>query len=89
MDTYFIDYDLHKKGEHDYQKLFLALGLFGAVRMLESLWCIKRSGTSCLLLHDHFRQFIHPDDALSVSRVDDWAMSGTTATPSEGPKNTK
>lgn len=90
MDTYFVDYDLRKKGEHDYQNLFAALELLGAIRILESLWSLKRNGTSCRMLFDHFKQFMHGDDGLSVSQVTDWAMNETLACPDDqSPKTTK
>ena len=83
MDTYFVDYDLKKKGEHDYAKLYEALQSLGAVRLLESLWALKRNGTSCRLIYDHLKPFTHRDDALSVSKVEDWAMVNTRSTPSD------
>jgi len=83
MDTYFVDYDLKKKLEHDYTKLYAALKSFGAVRLLESSWALKRNGTSCRMIYDHLKPFTHRDDALSVSKVEDWVMINTLAMPTD------
>ena len=81
MALYFLDYDLRKK--RDYPKLDAELERFGAVRILESLWCFNRNETSTKGLRDHFMQFVDGDDALCVSEVTSWATKGTLSTPSQ------
>ena len=81
MALYFINYDLRKS--RDYQKLYDALELFKAVRILESLWCFNRFNTSAKDLRDYFKQFIDSDDGLCVSEVSDWATWNVLGTPND------
>lgn len=81
MALYFLDYDLRKN--RNYDKLTDELKSFGAVRILESLWCFKRLNTSAGGLKDHFKKFIDNDDALCVSEVADWATYNTLGTPND------
>jgi hypothetical protein len=83
MALYFLDYDLHKKHEFDYQRLWNELERLDAVRILESLWCFNRAQTDPPNLRDHFRQFVHRDDSLCVSEVVNWATINTLSTPKE------
>ncbi len=77
---YFIDYDLRKK--RNYQPLYDELKRFGAIPMLESLWCFHSTSTA-VVLRDHFARFIDADDGLSVSQVTDWATRGIANTPNK------
>lgn len=79
MELFFVDYDLRK--QRDYEALYAELGRLKAVRVLDSLWCLKRQGTSCQALRDHFTKFIDRDDAVCVSRVTDWATLNVIAPP--------
>jgi hypothetical protein len=81
MALYFLDYDLRK--QRDYERLYTALREFGAVRILESLWCFKRFNTSTVSLRDHFKAFVDADDGLCVSEVTDWATWKARGTPNE------
>lgn len=83
MDLYFLDYDLKKKQERDYQKLYDALATYNAVSILESLWCLRCANTDAETLLRHFKQFIDDDDALCVSKVDHWAVLNTIGYPDQ------
>lgn len=72
MAEYFVSYDLVKN--KDYSKLINELKRLGALRMLESNWCLSRASTGeAKSLRDHFKKFIDTDDRLVVSEVNDWA----------------
>jgi len=75
---YFIDYDLRQ--QRNYQPLYDELKRFGAIPMLESLWCFHSAFTA-VALRDHFTKFIDTDDGISVSQVTDWATRGIANTP--------
>lgn len=75
---YFIDYDLRK--QRNYQPLYDELKRFGAISMLESLWCLHSTSTAAAL-RDHFARFIDADDGVSVSQVASWATRGIANTP--------
>ena len=79
MAVYFIEYDLRK--QRNYQALYDELARFGAIRVLESLWCFNRVNTTTVNLRDHFRRFIDNDDGIILSEVSDWASYGTQGTP--------
>ena len=79
MDLYFIEYEL--RNERNYPKITKELESYGAVRVLNSYWCFKRSNTSTKDLRDHFQKFIDSDDALMVTKVTGWASSGTLSNP--------
>lgn len=81
MALYFIEYDLRK--QRNYQAMYDELARFGAVRILESLWCFNRVNTSAINLRDHFKRFIDNDDGVIISEVSDWASYGTRASPKE------
>lgn len=81
MALYFISYDLRKG--RDYQKLYDALRGFGAVQVLESTWCFKRSNTSVAGLRDYLKQFIDSDDGLLVDECTSWATYKTNGTPND------
>jgi hypothetical protein len=72
MVQYFVSYDLINN--KDYKRLINELKKLGALRMLESNWCLSRSGAGeSKNLRDHFKKFIDNDDRLVVSEVTDWA----------------
>lgn len=83
MALYLLSYDLVKR--RDYEKLWAELERFGALRVLESDWCLKHGDTSCEALRDHFRQFIDDDDRLFVSEVSDWASWKAINSPNKLP----
>lgn len=62
MPLFFLEYDLRNR--RDYQPLYDELDRYGAVRILESLWCFKRFQTTAAGLRDHFKQYIDNDDGL-------------------------
>lgn len=84
MALFFLEYDL-RKPNRDYQSLYEELGEFGAVQILESLWCFNRVNTDAQGLRDHFSQFIDKNDGVIVSQVSDWASIGTNAVPHDLP----
>lgn len=79
MALYFLDYDVREG--HDYKGLYIELGNFRAIHLLDSLWCFERIDTNCRLLRDHFRQFLHKNDRLVISEVQDWAATTTIESP--------
>lgn len=79
MALYFIEYDLRK--QRNYQALYNELASFGAVRILESLWCFNRVNTTAAGLRDHFRQFIDSDDGIILSEVSNWASWNAQGNP--------
>ncbi|SFV08848.1 hypothetical protein SAMN05428951_113121 [Pseudomonas sp. OV546] len=81
MALYFLEYDLRK--QRNYKPLYDALATFGAVHILESLWCFKRDNTSTVGLRDYFRTLIDNDDGIIVSQVSDWASFNVRALPSQ------
>lgn len=81
MALYFLEHDLRK--QRNYQPLYNALATFGAIRMLESLWCFKRIDTTAIGLRDFFRTLIDNDDGLIVTQVSDWAPFNAQGMPSQ------
>ncbi len=81
MATYFISYDL--RNNRDYKTLQDELDNFGAVMILESLYCFKRNNTTTANLRDHFKKFIDKDDGIIVSKVEGWASFKTNGTPKD------
>lgn len=81
MAIYFIEYDLRRK--RDYKALTEELARFGAVRVLESLWCFQRVNASATGLRDHFRNFMDADDGIIVSEVGEWASYNTNGNPNQ------
>lgn len=81
MALYFLEYDLRK--QRNYQPLYDALASFGAVRILESLWCFNRTDTSAVNLRDYFRTLIDSDDGIIVSQVTDWATFNAQGSPNQ------
>jgi len=83
MALYFLSYDLRKT--KDYKTLSDEIVKFGAVKILESLWCFKRINTTAEKLRDHFSLFIDKDDGLVVAEVTDWATIRTLGNPNHLP----
>lgn len=81
MATYFISYDLRNK--RDYKTLQDELDSFGAVMILESLYCFKRDNTTTAELRNYFKKFIDKDDGIIVSKIDGWASFNTNSTPKD------
>lgn len=81
MALFFLNYDLRK--QRNYQPLYDELARFGAVRILESMWCFKRIDTNSEKLCNYFRQFIDADDGISVSEVVNWATFNTQGNPNQ------
>jgi hypothetical protein len=81
MALFFLDYDL--RARRDYQTLYDALKGFGAVRVLESTWCFRRTNTTAAGLRDYFKQYVDGDDAICVTQVEDWATYKTLGTPND------
>lgn len=81
MALYFLNYDLRKT--RNYQSLYDELAKFNAVRILESLWCFKRTNTSATSLRDFLKQFVDSDDGICVSEVAHWATWNTIKTPND------
>ena len=81
MALYFVEYELRKK--RDYPRLTEELESLGAVRVLNSYWCLNRESITAEVLRDHLRKFIDSDDALMVTEVTDWASVGTLSNPNE------
>lgn len=81
MALYFLEYDLRK--QRDYQRLYDELKKFSAVKILQSLWCLNHTNTTCEALRDYFMRFIDSDDGIIVSKVTDWASYKTLNTPKQ------
>ncbi|MHA6281277.1 hypothetical protein ACXYMT_13970 [Salinimicrobium sp. CAU 1759] len=78
---YFLSYDLIKA--KDYQKLYDELSIFGASRVLESVWCFRYNRDSSRVLRDHFMLFIDNDDRLLVIESADWGGVNLQSDPNE------
>lgn len=81
MALFFLEYDLRK--QRNYDALYTELGEFGAIRILKSLWCFNRVGTSASGLRDHFKKLIDSDDGIMVSEVTDWAAYNVDGNPNQ------
>lgn len=81
MPLYFLTYDL--RNERDYRKLHQELEAFGAMQVLESVWCIQQSRTSAEKLLKHFQAFVDKDDGLVLARVSDWVARKANIRPSD------
>ena len=81
MDLYFLSYDL--RNSRNYDPLYKELARLNAVRILESTWCFKFSGTTPKDIRDHFKQFVDSDDGFIVSLVTNWASWNTNETPND------
>lgn len=72
MKSYLVSYDLKKN--RNYQKLYDALDVMGAKRILESTWLFKERNTNSDYLRDYFKTVIDSDDMLLVSEVTDLSI---------------
>lgn len=72
MKSYLVSYDLKKN--RNYQKLYDALDVMGAKRILESTWLFKERNTNSDYLRDYFKTVIDSDDMLIVSEVTDLSI---------------
>ncbi|MND98050.1 hypothetical protein [Aeromonas media] len=81
MALFFLNYDLRK--QRNYQPLYDELATFGAVRILESMWCFNRINTNSASLRDHFQKFVDADDGICVSEVADWASFKVQNSPNK------
>ena len=65
MAFYMISYDLRKKDEFDYQKLWDAFKNEDCVKCQESVYLMKGDHPA-KVIRDYFLQFMHKDDLLTV-----------------------
>ncbi len=77
---YYVSYDLIKR--KDYQTLLDELRRLGAVRVLESVWAMKRT-ESATTLRDHLAKFIDGDDRLLVIESPMWAGLNLLSDPNK------
>lgn len=82
MSLYFIEYDLRNPGQ-SYSNLIEAIQQLDGKRMLASLWCVERRGTSAIEIRDYLRRFMDTNDGLAVAEVTSWATWRTKATPQD------
>lgn len=57
----------------NYQSLYDALEALPAKRILESMWGLRHTNTTCVLLRDYFKQKIDGNDRLVVTKLETWA----------------
>lgn len=78
---YLIVYDLRKQGR-DYKLLYAELEEWGAIRVLQSTWCLKlKNYKTPEALLSHFKNFIDANDGLMVSVMNDWDAFKPLANP--------
>ena len=68
MTCFVVSYDLRKKGEFDYQKLWDEFDRLGGVKTQESVYFINLNNTTKEVL-DHFKQFVHDNDLLFAVKM--------------------
>jgi hypothetical protein len=85
MALFIVAYDLRKKGEFDYQKLWDEFDRLDSVKFQESDYFLSADNNTTTEVKDHFRQFVHEDDLLMAVRLDESdkpkftkALRGTT-----------
>jgi CRISPR associated protein Cas2. len=79
---YVITYDLMKPGK-DYEPLWKALASIGAVRILASVWLVRRTGTTPKGIGDYLVGFMDANDRIFVTEVpDNYAYKDLLADPS-------
>jgi hypothetical protein len=69
MAFFVVTYDLKKKDEFDYQKLWDAFDETDSVKFQESDYFVSDDKTP-FQVYDHFKQFIHEDDRLLVAQLE-------------------
>lgn len=84
MALYLLTYDL--RNERDYDRFHGELERFGAVWVLESVWCFELEQNSPQDLVAHFLNFIDQDDGLMVCEASRWATHQTNAPLLSSPK---
>jgi hypothetical protein len=84
MALFIVAYDLRKKNEFDYQKLWDEFDRLDSVKFQESDYFLAASNTT-VEVRNHFKQFVHEDDLLVVTMLDETdkpqftrALKGTT-----------
>lgn len=65
MAYFMISYDLRKKGEFDYQRLWDAFAAEDCVKCQESVY-LMADAYSAEAIKDHFMQFMHADELMTV-----------------------
>lgn len=65
MAFFVVSYDLRKKEEFDYEKLWDEFTRLKAVKHQESAYFLTASNNA-IQIRDHFKSFIHEDDLLMV-----------------------
>jgi hypothetical protein len=70
MALFVVTYDLKKKDEFDYQKLWDAFDEADSVKFQESDYFVSDDKTPYEVLN-HFKQFVHEDDRLLVTQLDE------------------
>jgi hypothetical protein len=70
MALFVVAYDLRQKDEFDYQKLWDAFDQVDSVKFQESDYFVCAANTSTQV-RDHFKQFMHKDDLLVVTLLDE------------------
>jgi len=70
---FLISYDLRKKSERDYKTLYALLKRWKAKEVLESVWKLRVTDSSCEAIGSGLAKQIHKDDGLIVIEVKDWA----------------
>ncbi|SFJ55078.1 hypothetical protein SAMN05216304_109150 [Bosea sp. OK403] len=83
MALFTVSYDLRKKSEFDYQKLWDEFGRLDSVKFQESEYFLSSDNTATEV-KDHFAGLIHADDLLMVIKFEKRpsfhkALKGTTA----------
>lgn len=81
MATYFISYDLHHEDEHDYKALYKALETHNAIRVLESVWCLKAANTDASEIRDIIRRHLHKRDSILVVKAAGWISNHLLDSP--------
>ena len=85
MALFLVAYDLRKKGEFDYQKLWDEFDRLDSVKFQESDYFLAASNTADEV-KNHFKRFVHTDDLLMVAQLNERvkpeftkALKGSTA----------
>jgi hypothetical protein len=65
MAFFVVSYDLRKKEEFDYQKLWDEFARLDSVKFQESAYFLS-ANNNATEVRDHFKQFVHDNDLLMV-----------------------
>ncbi len=74
MAFFVVTYDLRKKDEFDYEKLWNEFDRLDTVKFQESDYFLSAANTTTEI-RDHFKQFMHEDDLLMVVKFSEKPMS--------------